>query len=538
MADDDSDDGSDDDDIPIFHVSKLVVPEEETRFASVPSGATIDDLGLPIDPPPSGTHVTQKRDDDRYAFATEAVVTTPGGKQCACRTVNLSPKGLLADGPRGKASPLRLGMICRVTLRREKRVIDFEAEIVRIDPPVQRRGPSFAFRITLLTREAQADLLRLIEEAKEPRAAQSNARVLPLAKVVAVLGVAMLVAASGWSFAHRKQATIVATTTPVRGPISELATSRSGEVVAEHRTIVRSTLSVPTVMKLSVRRGDRVKAGAVLAEPADDRLRVALGGARKRLAVAQVNSARASQRSDEDDESAAQQDSSLQRLEKLQRVHDAARLAQDAVVGARAALDARASEVKASQITAPFDGVVVDLKIQPGDLVAPSAPICDFLDDGAVRVNAQFDETDIGRIGEGMPAQVTVTGNKGTVRGTVERIGEIVQADAKVHTVLVELALPDRPQLRPGTTAQGEIVLDTKPNALTLPRSAIAGQDGNWSVFVVDRDSKLEVRALRLGVLNRDLAEVLGGVPEGARVVLDASAPGLASGLLVSTPAK
>lgn len=521
--------------IPIFHMSRLVVEEEQTRFANVPSGA--DDFGLRAEEPRSATHPTQhKRLHDRYAFATEALVTTPGGKQCICQTVNVSPEGLLADGPAGKESPLRLGMVCRVKLRRASRVIEFEAEIVRVEPPNRNRGPSFAFRISFLTRQAQSDLLRLIEEAKAPGAARSSALSLSfaaLAKVGGGLLLAAIAATAGWYFTRGNRAMSVLTTSVVRGSIADVVTSRSGEILAEHRVIVRSSLVVPTVMKLGVRRGDRVTAGTVLAEASGDTVRNALTVARNKLAAAQARSARASQLAEEDEESVNRPDSSLQRLEKLQRAQDAARRARDAVTAAQADRDARASEVKKSQITAPFDGVVVDVEIQPGDLVAGGAPICDLLDDRALRVNAQFDEADIGRIREGLAVQVVVTGNKSVIRGTVDHIGEVVEFDARLHTVLVEIALPDRPSLRPGTTAKAEILLETKRNVLTLRRSALAGAEGKRTVFLVSRDSELVSREVRVGIVASDLVEVLGGLPEGSTVVADGSANGLANGLLV-----
>lgn len=522
--------------IPIFRMTKLVVEDEQTRVANVPPSSP-NDLEMPAAAPPSGAHpIDDEKRADRYALATDALVTTPGGKRCTCRVVSLSPKGLLADGPQ-KESALRLGMVCRVRLTRKTRTIELDAEIVRVDPPGRNRRPCFAFRISFLTREAQAELVRLLEEARAPVDPNRRSNALSLffgtaTKVAAGVVLAATVGLLGFYFIRSNRAMSVVTTPLVRGSIADMVTSRSGEIVAEHRIIVRSSLAVPTVMKLSVRRGDRVTAGTVLAEPAGDAARLALTAARNRLAFAQSRSARATQAADEQ-ESPAPAEADPARLERIQRIQDGARRAREAVAAAQVERDARASELEKSQIIAPFDGVVVDLKMQPGDLVAPSAPICDLLDDTALRVNAQFDEADIGRIKPRMPVLVAVTGNKDMIRGTVDRIGEVVVADAKIHTVLVEIALLDRPPLRPGTTARTDILLETKPDVLMVPRSALGGQDGKRTVFVVAKDNELATREVRVGIMTPDFAEVLGGLPEGSSVVVDASASGLANGLLV-----
>jgi RND family efflux transporter MFP subunit len=518
-------------------MTKLVVEDEQTRVANaLPSSAR--DLDLVPGAPASGIHpLGGESRADRYALAIDALVTTPGGKICACRVVSLSARGLLADGPRGKESALRLGMVCRVRLRRKMREVELDAEIVRVDPPGPTRRPCFAFRISFLTREAQAGLVRLLEEANASSGASHPSNALsPFLGSAVKVGVGFLLATAvgvlGFNFAHASRAMPVVTTPLVRGPIADMVISRSGEIVAEHRTIVRSPLIVPTVMKLSVHRGDRVTVGTVLAEPAGDAARTALTGARNRLLLAQSRSVHATQVADEQ-QSQVPAESDTAGREKIQRAQDAAHHAREAVVAAQAERDARASDLEKSQIIAPFDGVVVDLKMQSGDLIAPSAPICDLLDDTALRVNAQFDEADVGRIKLRMPVQVAVTGNQDLIRGTVDRIGEIVVADAKVHNVLVEIVLLDRPPLRPGTTARTEILLATKPEVLMVPRSALGGTEGKRTAFVIGKDNELELREVRVGIVASDVAEVLGGLPEGSIIVVDASAPGLANGLLV-----
>jgi hypothetical protein len=93
--------------------------------------------------------------------------------------------------------------------------------------------------------------------------------------------------------------------------------------------------------------------------------------------------------------------------------------------------------------------------------------------------------------------------------------------------------------LRPGMFARVAIVYERKPDALQIPRTALLDGDGPPKVFVV-HDGKAAERAVKLGLSNGAMTEVVEGLKDGEQVVVvgqGAVKPGAAV-RIVNTPAR
>ena len=78
------------------------------------------------------------------------------------------------------------------------------------------------------------------------------------------------------------------------------------------------------------------------------------------------------------------------------------------------------------------------------------------------------------------------------------------------------------PNLSDGLSATVNIVQERRPNALTIPTSAIIDQSNGFArLFVVGRNGTLELRKVRIGIRGEEYVEVVEGVQEDDRVVLD-----------------
>jgi HlyD family secretion protein len=145
------------------------------------------------------------------------------------------------------------------------------------------------------------------------------------------------------------------------------------------------------------------------------------------------------------------------------------RSANAAIVRCRAAL-------AKTRVAAPIDGVVLARHVEPGEFAAPGAPLVTVCDLSKLRVEAEVDEFDAGRVAPGDLAVITAEGQGGTAwTGTVEEVPDQVAGrtlrpddpgrptDARV--LLVKVA-PDQPlPLKLGQ--QVEVEIRRKP--ATLP---------------------------------------------------------------------
>lgn len=117
-----------------------------------------------------------------------------------------------------------------------------------------------------------------------------------------------------------------------------------------------------------------------------------------------------------------------------------------------------------------------------------------------------------------LPEQ-TLEGKVISVASTAEPAGwwtgNIVKYDAVI-------ALPNARGLRPGMTAKVQIMLATHDDVLRIPLSALRETDHGCYCWV-GTPNEAERRKLVLGDSNETTVEVLSGLREGERVVLDAS---------------
>lgn len=166
------------------------------------------------------------------------------------------------------------------------------------------------------------------------------------------------------------------------------------------------------------------------------------------------------------------------------------------------------------RIKAPFAGRVLRRDAEPGDLATVGKALFVVAVPSALRVTADVDERDMGRLKAGQEAVIRCDAFPGQVFAA--RISDITpQGDATSRVFRARLALSPDTALRPGMTVEANLVLARRPQALLIPTSAL--KDG--SVFRV-RDGRAQSRPVRTGVQGAQRTEILEGLKAGDRVVL------------------
>ena len=198
--------------------------------------------------------------------------------------------------------------------------------------------------------------------------------------------------------------------------------------------------------------------------------------------------------------------------------------ARAAIDSARAASEQAAVTESFTTIIAPFDGVVTEKMIEPGNMVSPGTPLLRVEDTTRFRLEVRVDESRIAAIRNGASVPVFIGSSVSGVSGTVVEVSRAVDADARAF--VVKIALPDVPGLRSGEV--GRARFSASPGrALTIPPSAIVRRGQLTSVFVADNG-----RA-RMRLVNMSESEVLAGLAESELVILSPP-PGLVDGRRVT----
>lgn len=283
------------------------------------------------------------------------------------------------------------------------------------------------------------------------------------------------------------------------------------------------------VLSIDVDRGDRVRAGQVLARLDDDELRQQV---RRAEAALQVARASLSQRRAELDNVRAEEGRyrnlrddgvvSSQQLEQARTsvaVSEAqANLAEAQVAQAEAELEELRIRLGQTQIAAPLSGVVGERHVDPGVLVSPATPMLLILDLSRMVTVVNVPERDITKVEVGTPARVFVDAVPGEgFEGRVVRISPLLDSETRTAPVEIELDNPDS-KLKAEMFARVELNLTTGRRALLVSRDALVYRNGNSGVFVVEGD-RAHFRPIQTGLVEGDRIEIVTGVTESDVVV-------------------
>lgn len=285
-----------------------------------------------------------------------------------------------------------------------------------------------------------------------------------------------------------------------------------GVVVGRFEAIVSSRLSVPVAAVPAV-PGQTVRAGAVLVRLEEQEARGALAGAR---AAVQAASAAL--------DLAKRNRGRFERLEsrgaaaalELDRARQEEASATAAAASATASL--RRAEIDSAQtvLTAPFDAVVVERFVSPGDLAGPGRPLVRIASLSGRRVEAAPGEQDAAGLAPGAPIEVEVGGRR--VTGRIAEIVGTVDPATRRRTVRVDLPAGFEPA--PGSFARVTLPGPAVPR-LFVPPGAVVARGGLEIAWAVDRDGLVALRYVRTGSRREGNVEILSGLEAGERVVID-----------------
>ena len=199
-------------------------------------------------------------------------------------------------------------------------------------------------------------------------------------------------------------------------------------------------------------------------------------------------------------------------------------LAELSVSQAALALETAQGELAATVIRAPFDGVVLSTALNPGDLVSRAALLLTFADLSRVRLQAEVDEFDIGKVETGQPVSISSEAiGENALKSTVERISPAAEVINNISIFKVSTVLANQDgRLRPGMSADVSILISAD-KGLVVPSKAVSSVRGR-SYLKVYKEEEIETRRVEIGADDGVNVVVLAGLEEGELVVVPSTA--------------
>lgn len=246
----------------------------------------------------------------------------------------------------------------------------------------------------------------------------------------------------------------------------EVTVPVSGSLKAVETAVIKARVA-GEVQGLTLREGDRVKAGQEVARIDSTEAQARVRQAEQQAAAAQAQVAIA-RRNQDNNQALVKQgfisptalDTSTANLEAAEANHRAA----------LAALDIARKGLADTRLRSPLTGFVSARPVQDGERVGVDARVLEVVDLSAFEVEATVAPGAAAPLKAGQTALLRIEGLADPVKATVARINPSVQAGSR--SVLVYLRVPAVQGMRQGLFAQGDVVTGrTQVNA--VPQSAV-----------------------------------------------------------------
>ena len=223
---------------------------------------------------------------------------------------------------------------------------------------------------------------------------------------------------------------------------------------------------------------------------------------------------------------------------KLDEARAARAGAEAAVARARAGVRVAGDDLAHTKVVAPFAGVIAQRLVEVGESVVPGQAVIEIVSLDQLYVSASIDEVDTGRLKTGLPARVTLDPYRGVQwDARVSRVFPVVDDRLEQNrTLSLEVDMtsdPNKPTPRPGTSADGVVVLDTRHGVLRVPTFAVLEDK---RVLLLEH-GKAVSRDVEVGLRNWEWAEVTSGLKGGEVVITSVDKEGVRPGARVKARA-
>jgi multidrug efflux pump subunit AcrA (membrane-fusion protein) len=189
------------------------------------------------------------------------------------------------------------------------------------------------------------------------------------------------------------------------------------------------------------------------------------------------------------------------------------------------------NQLEKAVIVAPFDGVIATVKVEEGDVLSSvnyaTTTIIELIDPSRMELKTKVDEVDIPSVKLGQKAIIKLDALPDLkLEGTVTAISLLPSEEGGVvlYEVKIGFDVPESSGLRGGMTATADVVTDERSNALLVPNRAIRQDSSGNPVVKIMVGDQTQERAVVTGISDGLQTEIISGLNEGDRVVIESRA--------------
>lgn len=351
-----------------------------------------------------------------------------------------------------------------------------------------------------------------------------------------VILVAALVGTMGFLWSKmRPVKTVYEIIEPVRDTINQYVIA-TGKVEPRDEVLIKPQIS-GIVSALMKEPGQPVREGEIIATVKVIPEMSSLNNAESRVSQAQIS---LEQSEREYGRAKTLFDSDVISREEFEKIETSLMMAREDLQSAKDNLEivrdgitSRNAEISNTQIRSTITGMILDIPIKVGNSVIQSntfndgTTIASVADMGDMIFRGNVDETDVGKLKEGMGVELTIGALQNVeLDAELEYISPKAAEENNVIVFEVKAAVRNRDDLfvRAGYSANASVKIESREDILTIPESAVLFEEGKPCVYVLTsaegaEEQTFEKRDVVLGLSDGLKIEIVEGltVQDGVR---------------------
>ena len=217
---------------------------------------------------------------------------------------------------------------------------------------------------------------------------------------------------------------------------------------------------------------------------------------------------------------------------ELAKAEEELRNAQENLEIVKEGIASRFAELSNTQIRSTIDGMILDVPIKVGNSVIQAntfndgTTIATVADMSNMQFQGNVDETDVGKLHEGMPVQLTIGALQNVELDA--RLEYVAPKSTESNGVILfevkaAVEIPEGVFVRAGYSANASVVIRSREGVLTLPEGCVEFEEGKTYVQVLTgpedaEEQTFERREVKVGLSDGVNIEITEGVTADDKV--------------------
>lgn len=324
----------------------------------------------------------------------------------------------------------------------------------------------------------------------------------------------------------KPKTTVYETITPEIADL-EKTTVATGKVEPRDEVLIKPQIS-GIISEVYKEAGQTIKQGEVIAKVKVIPELGQLNSAESRVRVAEISTAQAETDHERikklyNDKLISREDYEKSEVE-IKKAREELQTAKDALEIIKEGITKNSASFSSTLIRSTIDGLILDVPIKVGNSVIMSNTFNDGTTIATVAnmndliFKGKIDETEVGRIHEGMPVKLTIGALQNlTFNAELEYISPkgVEENGANQFEIKAAVHAPDSVQIRSGYSANAEIVLQRAQKVLAVPEGIIEFSGDSTFVWVMTDsipEQKFERRQIKTGMSDGIKLEIKEGL--------------------------